>query len=253
MRCPLDPAFLEVPLAHRALHDVTDRRPENSRAAIRAAIAAGYGIEIDVQASRDAQAMVFHDAHLERLASGTGRVRDHTAAALADIELRGGDEGVPGLPEILELVAGRVPLLIEIKDQHGAMGPVSGGLERAVAQAVALYEGPVAVMSFNPYSVGQMARLAPQVTRGLVTCSYDPAETGLPEDVCDRLREVPDYDLLECSFVSHDRRDLDRARVDALKAAGAHVLCWTVKSPAEEAQARNIAENITFEQYLAPL
>lgn len=252
MTAHLHPDFLRLPLAHRALHDVTGGRPENSRAAIRAAIAAGYGIEIDVQRSADDQAMVFHDDDLARLADATGSIHERPAAVLASLPLRGGAEGIPTLREVLELVAGRVPLLVEIKDQDGAMGPAVGALEESVAAALAPYKGPVAVMSFNPHSVLAMARLAPGIARGLVTGSYDPAAWRLPEEVCDRLRDIPDYDRAGCRFISHECDDLDRPRVAALKAAGATILCWTVKSPHQEKQARKIADNITFEQYLAP-
>ncbi|QJF52811.1 glycerophosphodiester phosphodiesterase family protein [Roseobacter ponti] len=254
MRPPLPDDFLTVPLAHRALHDVTDGRPENSRAAIRAAIAVGYGIEIDVQLSADDQALVFHDDNLDRLARASGPVRAQSGDRLTATELKGGDgEGIPTLAEILALVDGRVPLLVEIKDQDGAMGPGIGPLERAVARGLAGYAGPVAVMSFNPYSVAKMAALLPDVPRGLVTSCYDPTDWRLDPQVCARLRDIPDYDEAACSFISHEWQDLSRPRVQALKSAGAHILCWTIKSPADEAQARRIAENITFEQYRAPL
>lgn len=248
----LHPDFLKIPLAHRALHDQTDGRPENSRAAIKAAINAGYGIEIDVQLSGDAQAMVFHDYRLERLAEGQGNVKDKTAVELGDTQLHGGHEGIPTLSEVLDLVAGKVPLLIEVKDQDGQMGPDIGPLEAQVAQCLQGYDGPVAVMSFNPHSVARMAELLPNVPRGLVTDNFDAGDWGLPEDVCARLRPIPDFERTQSSFISHDCRDLDAPRVHELKGQGADILCWTVKSPAQEAQARKTAQNITFEGYAAP-
>lgn len=252
MKVALPEVFLTVPLAHRALHDVAAGRPENSRAAITAAIAAGYGIEIDVQLSADAQAMVFHDDTLERLAESSGPVRAKTAAQLAQIPLRGGDEGIPDLAEILALVAGQVPLLIEIKDQDGAMGTDIGPLEEAVAGALASYDGTVAVMSFNPHSILEMARLCPGIPRGLVTDAYR-ENWPLPPETRGRLRAIPDYEAAGCSFISHNMHDLTRPRVAELKAQGANVLCWTVKSPQDEALARQVAQNITFEGYHAAL
>lgn len=246
--------FLAAPLAHRALHDVTNARPENSRAAIHAAILGGYGIEIDVQASSDKQAMVFHDYDLARLSESSGTIQTRSAAELSGIPLRGGSEGIPTLGEVLKLVAGRVPILIEIKDQDGKMGPNVGPLEQRVAKALQGYGGPVAVMSFNPNSVKRMADLLPHIARGLVTESYLDADAwGLPKTVSERLRDIPDYDAAQCSFISHDRKDLDRPRVSELKAAGANVLCWTVRSAAQETKARQIAQNITFESYLPAL
>lgn len=244
-------AFLRLPLAHRALHDRAAGRPENSRAAIRAAIAARYGIEIDLQLSRDGRAMVFHDYDLGRLTDETGPVRGRDAAALAQIPLRGGAEGIPELSEVLEIVAGRVPLLIELKDQHGQMGATDGALEEATAAALAGYAGPVAVMSFNPEMVARMAALCPDVPRGIVTCAYTPEDWPLlREETRARLRAIPDYAHTGACFVSHDVTDLANPRLAELRAAGAAILCWTVRSAQVEAQARQVADTVTFEGYL---
>lgn len=252
MRLPAE--FLRLPLAHRALHKRSDRRPENSPAAIRAAVEAGYGIEIDVQCSRDGQAMVFHDEWMERLTAATGFVRDYTAAELGRIALRDCNDTIPTLPQVLDMVAGRVPLLIEIKDQTDAMAETDGRLEAAVARALAACPGPVAVMSFNPHAVAKMARLAPDVPRGLTTAAYDHAGWAPLDPVrCDELREIADYDRVGACFISHEAADLDRPRVADLKAQGAAVLCWTIRSAAEEAKARAVADNVTFENYLAAL
>ncbi|KEJ94912.1 phosphodiesterase [Pseudosulfitobacter pseudonitzschiae] len=253
MTMRLPQGFLTVPIAHRALHDVADGRPENSRAAIRAAIAHGYGIEIDLQLSADGRAMVFHDYALDRLAEASGPLRLCDAAMLGRTVLRGSDEGIPDLAEVLEIVAGRVPLLIEIKDQDGAMGPDVGPLEDAAAKELRGYRGPVAVMSFNPHSVARMAEALPDVPRGLVTSAYTPEEWPLSLAVCERLRDIPDYARVGACFISHEAEDLHRPRVAALKAAGADVLCWTIRTPEAEAEARRVAQNVTFEQYLPRL
>ena len=244
-------AFYDIPLAHRALHDANDARPENSRAAIRAAIAAGYGIEVDVQLSADGAAMVFHDYALDRLTGASGAVRLLSATDLGNIKLQGGDEGIPDLPEVLEIVAGQVPLVIELKDQDGGMGPDIGALEQATATAIAEYEGPVAVMSFNPHSAVRMAELLPDVPRGIVSSAYRYDDWPLPRATCDHLRDIPDYDRTEACFISHEVDDLDNPRVRELKDQGAMICCWTVRSAAQEADARRIADNVTFESYLA--
>lgn len=250
----LSPEFLRAPLAHRALHDVEQGRPENSRAAIEAAIAAGYGIECDVQLSNDGQAMVFHDYDLARLAEDTGPIRQRSAADLGRVTLRGSSEGIPTLAEVLELVAGRVPLLVEIKDQDGIMGANVGALEQAVARDVYDYGGPLAVMSFNPHSVQQMAIHAPQVARGLVTSAYKAEDWMLlPKGTRERLRNIPDYDTVSACFISHEVEDLDAPRVAELAQRGAHILCWTVRSKEQEAKARRVADNVTFEGYLADI
>ncbi len=251
MTPPLPQVFLQRPIAHRALHDISDRRPENSRAAIRAAVEAGYGIEIDLQLTADNRAMVFHDYDMTRLTGQAGPIRQVTSAQAGETALLHAEDGIPTLNEVLELVAGKVPLLIELKDQDGAMGPAVGPLEQDTARALQGYDGPVAVMSFNPHSVAELARLIPEVPRGLVTCSYQPKVELLPQDVCDHLRDIPDFDRVGASFISHEAHDLDRPRVAELKALGVPILCWTIRSPEQEAQARRIADNVTFEGYPA--
>ncbi|EEE38023.1 glycerophosphoryl diester phosphodiesterase [Rhodobacteraceae bacterium KLH11] len=249
---PLPNEFLQRPIAHRALHDISAQRPENSRAAIAAAIEAGYGIEIDLQRTRDNRAMVFHDYDMTRLTGQPGPIQQVTAAqAQAQTLLHSDDEGIPSLDEVLQLVAGKTPLLIELKDQDGAMGPDIGALEADVVRALQGYDGPVALMSFNPHTVAELARLAPHLPRGLVTCAYEPKVELLPQPVCDHLREIPDFDRVGASFISHEARDLSRPRVAELKAQGVPILCWTIRSAMQEGEARKIADNVTFEGYLA--
>ena len=161
-RSPDLPAALRtVPIAHRGLHDRAAGIVENSRAAFEAAIAAGYGIEMDIQRSADGEAMVFHDYEMLRLTDAPGLIHDYTAAALGRIALKGGGETLPTLADFLALVAGRTPLLIEVKDQDGALGPGVGPLERRIAALLADYPGEAAVMSFNPHSVAVFAEAAP--------------------------------------------------------------------------------------------
>lgn len=246
----LPEAFLARPLAHRGLHG--PGVPENSRAACAAAVAGGYGIELDLQLSADGVAMVFHDDTLDRMTAAAGPVRDRTAAELGAVALTGGSEGVPTLAEVLACVAGRAALLIEVKDQDGALGPSVGALEEAAVRALHGYEGPVAVMSFNPHSVAAMARLAPQIPRGLTTCAFTADDwPDVPPDRRTELAAIGDYARIGASFISHQWGDLHSPAVAACQAQGADVLCWTVRSAAEEAMARRIAQNITFEGYAA--
>lgn len=251
-RAPLHPDLVRIPVAHRALHDRAAGRPENSRAAVRAAVAAGYAIEIDVQPSADGVAMVFHDETLERLTAETGPIAARPAAELGRIALRDAGDGIPTLREILALIAGRVPLVIEVKDQDGALGPAVGPLERAVAADLRGYAGPVAVMSFNPHSVAALALAAPDVPRGLVTCAFDADDwPDVPPARRAELAAIPDYDRVGAVFVSHQGNQLSMPRVAELKAQGAFILCWTIRSPDQERAARQVAQNVTFEGYRA--
>jgi glycerophosphoryl diester phosphodiesterase len=248
----LPASFLARPIAHRGLHDRNAGRIENAPLAIKAAIAAGYPVEMDVQLTADGAAVVFHDDLLDRLTAQTGPVRARTRDALTQIALRDTTDTIPTLQEVLAMVAGQVPLLIEIKDQDGLMGPAVGALEQAVCSDLAGYRGDVALMSFNPHAVAACRDLAPHIPRGLVTSSYDARFwPELPQTVCDHLRDIPDFARTGACFISHQADDLDRPRVAEIKATGAAILCWTIRSRAQETAARQIAQNITFEGYLA--
>jgi len=252
---PANPAglpdgFTDAVFAHRGLHGVAG--PENSPSAFRAAIARGYGIELDVQASAENRAMVFHDDTLDRLTDQTGPVRARQTAELGAIRLRRGSDMIPTLDAVLRTVAGQVPLLIEIKDQDGAMGTQNiGPLEYAVARALKSYAGDVAVMSFNPHSVAALQKAAPERPRGLVTCDWSRDDwPNVPAPRRDQLRQIPDYAPLGCSFISHDASDLHRPRVAELRRQGAAILTWTIRSHEAERAARRVADTVTFEGYL---
>ena len=245
----LPEAFFKAPLAHRALHDILQGRVENSTSAVQAAVEAGYGIEIDLQLSADGEAMVFHDDTLDRLTGETGRVRTRSTTELGRIPLVGSMDLIPTLTEILEIVAGQVPLLIEIKDQDGALGPETGQLERRTCALVKDYKGPVALMSFNPHAVAICAQEAPNIPRGLTTESFDADDWGVDPDHARCLSEMQDLDRVGASFISHDHKDLGSNHVARAKATGCDVLCWTIRSQDQADSALRVARNITFEGY----
>lgn len=244
--------FVTLPLAHRGLHGADI--PENSLAAAQAAIDAGYGIELDIQPDATGRPLVFHDYSLERLTGLTGFISTLSPAAVADLHLLGTDQPVPALADFLDLVGGRVPLLIEIKDPDTRLGTAIGELHRRVADVLRGYPGPVAVMSFNPHVVAAFHEVAPGTPVGLTTCAFDQDDwTRVPPERLSELAGIPDFDRVGASFISHDRADLDHPRVSALKGRGVPILCWTVRSAEQEVEARRVADNITFEGYAADL
>jgi glycerophosphoryl diester phosphodiesterase len=233
---------------------VSAGRAENSITSIEAAISAGYAIEIDLQVSSDGVAMVFHDYDLKRLTGLPGAIQQRSAQQLQEINLLGGHDKIPTFAQVLKHVAGRVPILVEIKDQDGAMGPNIGTLETAAAQDAQGYEGDIAFMSFNPHSVKCLTKLLPDIACGLTSSAFEAHHwTMLPKRVRERLRDIPDYNDVGACFVSHQASDLAHPRIAELKRDGANILCWTVKSEEAEHNARKIAENITFEGYPAAL
>ena len=230
-------AFLKAqPYAHRGLHG--RGIIENSRAAFSAAIALGHGIETDVQAARDGEAMVFHDAALERLTASTGDVAAHTPAELAQITLRGTTETIPQLPEILALVAARVPVLIEIK----AKGPRVAPLCLSVRRALEGYCGDAAIMSFNPLVGAWFAENAARIVRGLVVTEEGKRGTkGAVERWASMAKAKPD-------FLAYDVRDLPSKFAGAARARGIPVLTWTVRNTDAERRAFAHADEVIYEK-----
>jgi glycerophosphoryl diester phosphodiesterase len=223
------------PFAHRGLHG--PGRPENSRAAFEAAIDAGFGIELDVQASRDGEAFVFHDDELDRLTMARGVTADLSAAELARLRLAGTAETVPALTDALRLIAGKAPLLIEVKSPHRRVAPLC----RAVAAALADYSGPVGVMSFNPQVGAWFVRHAPQWLRGLVV-----TESG-KKGMRGRFERYFAFSHVRPDFLAYDIRDLPSAFAAAKRAAGVPVFTWTVRSAADRARAAVSADQIIYE------
>ena len=245
-------SLLDRPIAHRGLHNIQEGRPENSHAAIEAAIAYGYGIEIDVQLSSDGLPMVFHDYHLDRLTDQKGAIAQHDAERLSRLTLRGGSDTISTLNETLAQISGKVPLLIEIKDQDGGLSNNVGPLEIKVSQALKNYSGDVAVMSFNPNSIAAFAKNSTDIPVGLVTDRFKAKDwPSIKQSVRSNLRNMTDLERVGACFISHNQKHLQDLKSSVLEKIDIPILCWTIQSLEAEQKARKIADNITFEGYLA--
>jgi glycerophosphoryl diester phosphodiesterase len=246
---PLDRAVFVRPIAHRGLHAAASGRIENSAPAFQAAIAKGYGIECDLQAAEDGTPMVFHDTTLERLIDATGPIAYRTPRDLALLRYRGLDSGILSLGDLLELVAGHVPLLIEVKSTGGT--PV-GFLER-IAAAAGTYGGPLALMSFDRQALAMLAAAAPGVPRGLLAGTHQlparlwPARRPLTaRDLDTLLGPVP----AGVAFYALDVRMLEpAAEWVAAHAPQLPRFAWTVRTPAELETARRWADAPIFEGF----
>ena len=244
---PLDRAFAPAPaarkvdwlagvtFAHRGLHGAgkTGNVPENSREAFRLAVAGGMGIECDIQRSGDGQPMVFHDWELDRLTDESGPLAKRSAAELGAVSLLGGDEGIPTLRQVLDLVDGRVPILIEIKSRRGYHVAASC---LAVRRTLEGYRGPHAVMSFDPRVPRWFARQSPLTVRGLVvTEENDKALAG-------RIRRRLSLWKARPDFLAYDIRDLPSRFAAAQRRRGLPVATWTVRSAEHRERAAQHAD-----------
>lgn len=151
------------PIAHRGLHDGNKLVWENTLAAFKLAIAGNFAIETDVHLTKDGVAVIFHDGDLKRLAGRDGFVRDQTATEICAMNIGGTAEKVPTLRELLDLVNGQVPVIIELKGDAG----FDDGMVAAVAADLAAYKGHAAIMSFDHHLIREFAKIAPRIPGGL--------------------------------------------------------------------------------------
>jgi glycerophosphoryl diester phosphodiesterase len=161
-------AFLK-PIAHRGLHDAARGIVENSAGAFKAALAAGRGIECDLRPAAGGLPIVFHDETLDRLIDGKGPVAPLTKHDLARLRYKAGGETIITFAELLDLVAGAEPLLVEIKSEWE---PPDRDFLRAIAKLAQQYKGPLALMSFDPAVMAAIRELAPGIPRGIVSGIY---------------------------------------------------------------------------------
>ena len=201
-------------------------------------MALGHGIELDVQSARDGEAMVFHDAMLDRLTDATGAIAAYTPTELGCIALRGTTEAIAQLPEILTLIGGSVPVLIEIK----ATGPRVAALCLSVRRALEGYRGDAAIMSFNPLVGAWFAQNAPRIVRGLVVSEENKRNAkGWVERWASMAKAKPD-------FLAYDVRDLPSSFAAAARARGIPVLTWTVRDADAERRAFAHADEAIYEK-----
>lgn len=248
----LDRAAFLRPIAHRGWHDRAKGRLENTAPAFRAAIENGYGIECDLQGAEDGTPMVFHDARLDRLVEASGPISAYSPESLARLRYRGQDETILRFADLLDLVAGRVPLLVEVK-RNGSLRP--GFLEKIARQASA-YDGPVALMSFDRAIVAALGELAPTVPRGPVIGGRQLIGSLLASR--SRRRESPAASRLFAAapegvaFYAVEIKLAAVARTWMMRRGqDLPLFAWTVRTPRQRVRAARWADAPIFEGYEA--
>ncbi|MDR3468956.1 MAG: glycerophosphodiester phosphodiesterase family protein [Xanthobacteraceae bacterium] len=244
------PAWLTArPIAHRGLHDRARGIIENTASAAAAAAAAGFGIEVDLQLSADGEAMVHHDDELGRLTQGRGRLIDLTAIQLRNVAFRDTADRLMTLSDLCALVAGRVPLVLEVKSQFSG----DRRLVARMAQVLAAYDGPAAAMSFDPDQVLALRELLPERPRGIVAQrSYDDGEwVALPEAQRRGMLHLRHGLWTRPHFVAYWIEQLPSpAPWLARHLFGCALLTWTVRTSEQRARAAQWADQMIFEGFV---
>ena len=240
MRTRTLPAWLTSrPIAHRGLH--SPDAPENTLAAFEAACAAGYPIELDVQLLGDGEPVVFHDGRLDRAVGLARSLDDEDRLSIKKHRLFGTAQTIPTLVDVLDLVSGRVPILLEIKSRHNGVRAA-----RTVLERVARYSGELAVQSFDPYAMATARKHAPDIPRGQLA-------GPLRHEGLHRIERLASRLLLTAAmsrphFVNYDLRALPDPWVHALtRALRLPVLGWTVRSEADRTRAESLGINYVFD------
>lgn len=239
------------PIAHRGLHDKLNGVIENTLSAAEAAIARGFPIECDVQLTADGEAVVFHDFDLGRLTDEEGLVVERKLADLTGIGITGakGGDKIPSLRQFLDTIAGRVPLVIEIKSRFD--GDVR--LTKRVCEILSDYRGPFVVKSFDPFVVTTLRTSAPTITRGIIGELHyaSKADSFMSPELKHRLANLLHFTESQPQFVSWKVHDLPCAGPYLCKVLGnLPVMTWTVRNPEERARAEKYADQMVFEGFL---
>jgi glycerophosphoryl diester phosphodiesterase len=250
------------PIAHRGLHDKDEGRPENSLAAFDHACKNAFPIELDVHLAKDLEVVVIHDDDLLRLTGQQGRVGEFTSRELSQLHIEKSDQHLPSLLEVFELVRGRVPILVEIKNE----GPI-GGLEDQVLRLLDSYSGLVALQSFNPFSLRHIRLQAPKLIRGQLSGAFNarPKLQQEPEHKeAHEAREEQRLNYLKRTllrhlalngfsrphFIGYEHDALPSPVVSLHRRLGIPVVAWTVRSKEEADQSLKFADNYIFERFL---
>jgi glycerophosphoryl diester phosphodiesterase len=239
------------PIAHRGLHDAALGIIENTASAAQAAVAGGYGVETDVQISADGEAMVHHDDALGRLTDGAEPLEGMSAAALKQVAFKTTADRMMTLGELTDLVAGRVPLVVELKSRFDG----DQRLPLRVAAVLAGYAGSAAPMSFDAAQIALLRQKAPRRPRGIVAAKYR------PHPYWDQMPWSWRYGMgLLLPGLITARPDFVAYATDNLPALAPafarHTLClpvltWVVRSEAQRERVKSFADQIIFEGFSA--
>ena len=231
--------LIEQPIAHRGLHD--SKVPENSLTAFAKAIEAGYPIELDVQLIADGTIVGFHDASLSRLTDNDGYVKFLNKEDLKYLSLAGSNEKIPTFEEVLNFVDGKVPLLIEIKNE----GKV-GELEKGVLELLADYKGEFAIQSFNPYVLEYFYKHAPEIPRGQLSSYFRDVKLSFFKKYALK-RMMLNKRVSHPDFLSYEAKRLPNRFTRKYK--DLPLLAWTVRSQSEYLKVVKHCDNVIFEDF----
>jgi glycerophosphoryl diester phosphodiesterase len=245
--------WISRPFAHRGLHDANKGIVENTASSIRAALDHDYGIEVDLRRASCGTVMVFHDDQLERLTHGKGTVTQKSKKELQKIAFRNTKDKMLSLQDLLALVDGRVPLLLEIKSDWNLDTTALNTFVHAIVTTLQDYEGLYAVMSFDPALIHSFRLQAPSIPRGLVSENFQERPHWQQFGVCKRvsLRFLLSFPQTRPDFIAYDIKALPAiAPIIARRLFHRKLITWTVRTKEQQQRAEKYCDAIIFETFL---
>jgi len=232
-----------VHYAHRGLFDNDTDAPENSLRAIQKAVEAGYGIEFDVQLSKDDVPVVFHDASLKRMCGVTGNVWEYTLQELQNMKLAHSNQTIPTLEQVLRTVDGKVPLIIEYK-----MDRVDTKVCKLGNAVLEKYQGPYCIESFHPVAVRWYRRYRPDIIRGQLSQNF--AKHGVKK--IDRwvMTNLLTNFWTRPDFIAYCHEDADYIARKLCRRLGAVSVAWTIKNREEYEKAKQKFDLFIFDSFI---
>ena len=232
-------------IAHRGYFNNTTIC-ENSLPAFECAIKNGYAIELDIQLTKDYEIVVFHDSTLIRMTGQKGKVSDYTFNELQELNLLNTNQKIPSLQQVLKLVNGQTPILIEIKPNDFKIGI----LETKLMQLLNNYNGQYAIQSFNPFIILWFKKNAPNVVRGILSAKFTKNFENRPS-VIKRiiLKSMILNKFFTPNFIAYNVLDLPSKKIEAYKNKGITILGWTVKSQQQYEKIKDYVDNIIFQDF----
>lgn len=232
-----------VHYAHRGLFDNDTDAPENSLLAIRKAVEAGYGIEFDVQLSKDDVPVVFHDASLKRMCGVTGNVWEYTLQELQNMKLAHSNQTIPTLEQVLRTVDGKVPLIIEYK-----MDRVDTKVCELGNAILEKYRGAYCIESFHPVAVKWYRTYRPDIIRGQLSEDY--ARHGKRQVSLWVMTNLLTNFLTRPDFIAYCHQDADNVSRRICSRLGALSVAWTIRSAEEYLKAKPHFELFIFDSFI---
>lgn len=230
--------FCKYKLAHRGLHN--EKYPENSLGAFENAYKNGFAIELDVRLLKDGTPVIFHDRNTFRMCSIDKDINEITIDELEKFHLSNSKYTIPTLKQVLELVDGKTPIMIELKPVRK-----KENIEKITYSLLKNYKGEFAIKSFNPLTMMWFKKHAPEVIRGMLSSYFEGIKLPLLYKLI--VKKLYMFHFVKPDFISYSHNDLPNKYVQKRKVP---IIAWTIDSPDMEKEVLQKADNIVFENYI---